>query len=405
MLQGYATGAQIGESLRAGEQHAADQADANARFEAELAQREARAQQEYQLHQQLQQEKAETAARNLAGMQEYQSLVASGLPKESALMQAAPNLFYKQPDKLMNALHEFTMEQQAAQSAKRMEASQKAQEGHLNQLVTDAQSKSKRQEQQDSDTKGFVDSVNAGDDPVTAYGKFPMATGPLVTSLMRGQETIEASPEGGVKIVRSGGVQKPGKSGTELTVGAKTEMQKELANYEAPIATIGQIQKNMRSTDFGLAGKVGEFMDGYVAQVKPEAADPRRESVRNALRFLRADLYKSLRSDSNITKAEQEQIAAMLPSDQMSESLPRAAQMLIDTRNELITRARDKSQRLGVLAPKWALNPQEIKDAYKLGKQAISLGMKPDSQEFRSRYLTEQEAVDSINKYFPEVAQ
>lgn len=130
MLKGYTIGAQIGESLRQGEQQGANQATAADHFAAQLAEREAEAQRTYALHEQIQKEKSAIAARTLAGMQEYNALVASGVPKDKALMQAAPNLFYNQPEKLTTALHQLGLEQQAQRTASALDLSRQAQQRH-----------------------------------------------------------------------------------------------------------------------------------------------------------------------------------------------------------------------------------------------------------------------------------
>jgi hypothetical protein len=140
-LQGFAQGASVGESLRHGEQRAAEQADVNARFTQELSQREANAQREYALREQVEQEKAKVAARNLVGMQEYQSLVASGVPKDKALMHAAPNLFYQQPEKLTSAMHQLAQEEQQAKSSA-------ISQGHLDVAVKNAERSARRDAEQ-----------------------------------------------------------------------------------------------------------------------------------------------------------------------------------------------------------------------------------------------------------------
>lgn len=113
-LRGFGLGAQVGESLRQGEQQ-------SAQFNAELGARQARAQQEYDQHMQLERDKAATAARNLVGMQTYQGLVQRGVPKADALVQAAPDLFYNRAYELPTAMHQISQEEQAINSAKALE--------------------------------------------------------------------------------------------------------------------------------------------------------------------------------------------------------------------------------------------------------------------------------------------
>lgn len=128
LLQGFGLGAQVGESQRRGEQADIELANRASMFNQELAQKEAASLREYDLHQQVEKAKAETAARNLSGMYEYQQLIAAGVPKDKALMQTAPNLFYNHPDKMASAMQELDQERRMKEYQDRQLA---ISQGHL----------------------------------------------------------------------------------------------------------------------------------------------------------------------------------------------------------------------------------------------------------------------------------
>ncbi len=196
-------------------------------------------------------------------------------------------------------------------------------------------------------------------------------------------ETIETTTPEGVtsRIIRG----KPAGTATDLTTATKTKLQEQMQSQEAPMAAISHIQRNMQASDFGLAGQLGSFMDRYVAQIKPEAADPRRMTVQNSVRTLRADFVKALKSDSQIAEPERKAIEKAIPSvDTIAQSAPLAMQMLVDAKQRFVAANRNAAKRLGTAPAPWAMSLDELKAAY------------------GAKQISEAEAVDAVQKYFPE---
>lgn len=177
--------------------------------------------------------------------------------------------------------------------------------------------------------------------------------------------------------------QKGGKAEGEITTGTQSKLEQDLISYESPMATISKLENTMRSGDVGLRGVIGDLSDKYLAQVKPDAADPQRISVREAVKLLRSDLFKTLRSDSNITEKERVQIESALPSLGIDESLPDALQKLSDVKAKLVDNARVRAEKLNKPPPVWAMTPVEVAEALAAGK------------------LTEEQAAKAIREYHP----
>lgn len=349
LLQGFGLGAQVGESQRRGEQADIELANRASMFNQELAQKEASALREYDLQKQLEKAKAETAARNLSGMYEYQQLIAAGVPKDKALMQAAPNLFYKQPDKMVSALQELDQERRVKEYQDQQIA---ISQGHLDVAKEGAKRKIDEDTLTRNDTTGFATALTKGEDPITAYQKFPRATGPLVSSTLRGQETIEMTPGGGVKIVR-GGAGKAGGADVPTTA-TKTKLQQDLYSHDSAIETLDHLNQNMNESDFGVRGVAKDLWAKVGGQVGVQV-DPESLDARNALRLLRASLYRSFRSDANIAEPERKQIEAMFPSEGIIESLPDAISKLNSVKRKLASESMNAAEKLSVKPPRWAI--------------------------------------------------
>jgi len=196
---------------------------------------------------------------------------------------------------------------------------------------------------------------------------------------------IEFDDQGRPKHIKQmpGFPQKGGKAEGDITTGTQSKLEQDLISYESPMATIAKLENTMRAGDVGLRGVVGDLSDKYLAQIKPDAADPQRVSVREAIKLLRSDLFKTLRSDSNITEKEREQIQSALPSLGADESLPAAMQKLADVKGKLVENARVRAGKLNKPMPVWAMTPEEVAEALVSGK------------------LTEEQAAKAIQQYHP----
>jgi hypothetical protein len=173
--------------------------------------------------------------------------------------------------------------------------------------------------------------------------------------------------------------------GSAPTAGFRTEAQKNIANYESTIGTIGHIQRNMKSSDFGLMGVVGRFKDKWLEQAVSGSADKRRIDVHAAISQVREDLIKTLKNDSNISIGERAELVQSLPSLGPGESATDAAQKLITAKERIVRKVRSYSEKLGTKPPVWALSPKEIADAW------------------AAKEMTEAEATDALQKYYPDL--
>lgn len=196
--------------------------------------------------------------------------------------------------------------------------------------------------------------------------------------LLGPKRTTRVNPDGTMEIIEGG-------ADGGLTTAVKTELQKQSIQRQDPISIILDLRKNLTASDVGIRGVVGEFIDRGVAQVNPQAASKKRIESRHNMRQVQVDLYKSMRSDSNITDTEREKIEKMTPQLGMMESLPDALVVLEALQKRIIEAERNGSAALGKQPHKWAWTPKEIADAKTAGT------------------ITEREAVDAIIKYHPEL--
>ncbi len=154
------------------------------------------------------------------------------------------------------------------------------------------------------------------------------------------------------------------------TVAFQTKLQEQLHSYDNSMALLSHVEQNMNQGDFGLRGMAKELKTRIGGQfgldVPPEQLD-----VRNTLKQLRSDLFKALRSDSNIAEAERKNIEKMIPEVEMfdvMESLPNAVGKLVTVKRTLMERSRTAAQRLGVPPPMWTMTAPEIKALVQAGK-------------------------------------
>ncbi len=185
------------------------------------------------------------------------------------------------------------------------------------------------------------------------------------------------------------------------TVGFKTQMQESMQKYDEAISSLNWLTTHLNETDLGVRGVLKENWAKIAGQAGIEVNTQDLEP-RQAIRTLRAALYRTLRSDANIAEPERKQIAAMLPSEGIVESLPAAIAQLNNVKRELTAKTRLGAAKLGVLPATWALSPEEIRKAYKDGQAAIAAGIKPDSPEFRAKYLSMEDAKRALTTYYPD---
>lgn len=133
--------------------------------------------------------------------------------------------------------------------------------------------------------------------------------------LLGPKRTTRVNPDGTMEIIEGG-------ADGGLTTAVKTELQKQSIQRQDPISIIFDLQKTIQPSDVGVRGVVGEFIDRGVAQVNPQAASKRRIESRHSMRELQTALYKTMRSDSNITDEERNKIEKMTPQLGALVSLP-----------------------------------------------------------------------------------
>ncbi len=185
------------------------------------------------------------------------------------------------------------------------------------------------------------------------------------------------------------------------TVGFKTQMQESMQKYDEAMSSLNWLTTHLNETDLGVRGFVKEKWAKIAGQAGFDI-DTQDLEPRQAIRTLRAALYRTLRSDANIAEPERRQIEAMLPSEGIVESLPVAIAQLNNVKRELTNKTRLGAAKLGVLPATWALNPDEIRKAYQDGKAAVASGIKLDSPEFRAKYLSLEDAKRALNTYYPD---
>ena len=206
--------------------------------------------------------------------------------------------------------------------------------------------------------------------------------GLIESRLVPPSETVEVTPEG-VKITKggkSGGSDQP-------TTAFKTKLQEQLHGYDDAMSILNHISQNATASDFGVRG-VGKEMWTRIGGQLGANVDPDAMDVRKSIGLLRASLYKTLRSDSNIDIREREQIEKMLPSESIMESLPDAVASLNAVKRRLIDVSRTNAGKLKTLPPVWSMTPEEkdraiaIRASYKAGK------------------ITQEQAIKALNAVF-----
>jgi hypothetical protein len=169
----------------------------------------------------------------------------------------------------------------------------------------------------------------------------------------------------------------------ELTAGFKGRLQEQAHNYDNAMELLSHVESSITAGDVGLRGVGKELWSRIGGQLGVEV-NPEQMDVRKSIQLLRATLYKSLRSDSNITEAERKQIENMLPSTGAFESLSDARAALNAVRRELENRTRKASSLMKTPLPIWTLTPEEMGAEYQAGR------------------ITAKELMNAIQKYYPD---
>lgn len=126
--------------------------------------------------------KAQTAARQLQGMQKYQSLVAGGMDPSQALIHSAPDMFYQHPEAMTTAMYHQT--QQKSLDLNRAEQREQAKRNEeirrQNQASLDAQRQALIDEKEhkktvQDHTVGFWSEWDGTSNPKDVLKKYPFA--------------------------------------------------------------------------------------------------------------------------------------------------------------------------------------------------------------------------------------
>lgn len=191
----------------------------------------------------------------------------------------------------------------------------------------------------------------------------------LEARAMKSGLSIKFGPDGKIEEMRQG-PQANAVSPEVPTTAFRTQLQQQLHSHDTSMAALAHIEKNIDASDFGLRGMAKELRSKIGGQLGMNI-DPKDMDVRNSLKQLRQDLFKSLRSDSNIAEGERKIIEGMLPEVEMFdvvESLPSAVGKLMTVKRRLQESSRSAAQKLGVLPPLWTLSNDEIATAVKAGQ-------------------------------------
>lgn len=166
---------------------------------------------------------------------------------------------------------------------------------------------------------------------------------------------------------------KGGKTTGTPTVGTESVAQQNEIKYGNALKLIGNLQKNLRPEDVGVAGLGGEMLaDRGLAQLNPGWADKTRIKNREVVGVLKESLMRTITDDTRrFSNQDREDIAKALPSNGAWESYPDAMQKLNVAKGIIIDRARNYAERTGTPLPLYAQNKNEIKSGFTKKKQAI----------------------------------
>ena len=183
------------------------------------------------------------------------------------------------------------------------------------------------------------------------------------------------------------------------TVAVQSQAQSDLLQYENAMGLVNYLQKNLKPEHVGIRGAAGEMVaDKALAQFVPGVAAGDRIKVRDTMGWLREAMLRKISDDKSgrYTKQDRDEIERLMPSTGVFESEPRAKIALQRAREILSDRARVYSTRLNQRPPLWSMSPDEI---IKLEVSGERSGLKPDSPEFKSKFITEQEAIEALSRY------
>lgn len=223
---------------------------------------------------------AEEAAKQLEGMRGFQKNKAAGMPDAQNLMENAPNLFWRHPERLAQAIHQLTPQPTTTERDVTMADTLKRSAAALRQ---------------------------AGDIPgaESAEYKLSLAEGKLLGPT----ETIETTPEGVVRIVRGGRAGTPG-----LTTATQGQIQQRLIGFEKALNMESELERVIKPDMFGVRGMVGSILvDKGLAQAFPELADGQRIEATALLRVFNESIIKTMKADAQVNRDEEKRLLAAVP--------------------------------------------------------------------------------------------
>lgn len=171
--------------------------------------------------------------------------------------------------------------------------------------------------------------------------------------------------ENGKPIIETGG--KTARDINQPTVGTATQNQQKLARYENVTELLSGLQQNLKPTDVGAAGVVGEFvLDRTLAQLPgmDKMASQGRIQNRTALQIARESLMREINNDSRFSNADREEIGKALPSNGVFESYKDAMTRIKTVKDILGSRGKVYGTQMGMkVPPLFTMSPEEIKAA------------------------------------------
>lgn len=153
-----------------------------------------------------------------------------------------------------------------------------------------------------------------------------------------------------------------------LTISTQSQIQQRGLAIEKSVNQAAELLTALQPENVGVSGVVREGVGKTLGQLFPEMVDKQNVDARTLLRLFNERMLPSLKADAMINKHEEERLLKILPSLGAAESIDSAKTAINRIMRELREIARTDARKSNTEMPKWAMQPDEIKELLKEGK-------------------------------------
>lgn len=181
-------------------------------------------------------------------------------------------------------------------------------------------------------------------------------------------EVIESSmDEKGNPIVRVMRGASAGGAKAPITIATKSKVEQDLMNTKATMDLLGDLGKNLRWQDVGVAGVVGEsVMDRVLPQLGVKSFDQTRTDNRTKLKMLAQGALRQISPDNRFTNEDRARVEAIVPNSGLFESEEHAKQAIKTIQRVFAKRMVRDRQKLGQQITFEGLSNEEIAAAVEM---------------------------------------